>query len=982
MADLLRALHTLPQEQWALAADVLGFEPKDAPPPADEVADLDEEVLGEPLARTEAASATADQHQSGAELPAFWRLASDLHAPPEQPAVPKWLQDAAAEPIPSSAFEADPLAPPPDPAPLAPPGRLARFLYGHLTRERPGPQLHVRAAVARVARGQACHPLPLRHVRRWPHRVDLVRERRADLAPLQPDLARVQQQLSRLLGRRLRVLTPREGSRDPGWLVDAKDPAQQARRAGAGDAPVLVLGAADLLAADEAVRAAWRRFAEPLKRAGRPPLLVAPLPRRMVPNDGGDAFRVVLLDESVRLRLLPRRAPHLPTRRDEPPRGAMAELSVAARVLLGLVAGATFVPATLLRAVRRALPRDSLDGADVGAELEVFRHLAETQDGLACRVPAHEVPEAIAALATLLPDEALRDRLRLLAQELFEQGSPLVAAARTQAQKVLHAGTAEFKEAQAAADQAATHLFKQMAAQLHRAMQAAPDQPADADGLGHFLRWAGRTTPALIGQGGPEIQTAWALAQARRLRRGDCSMPLGLRIGQLAWLLDPPNGPPQALVLQATRDGVQLEVMPETQAPPGVLARGLPAAGRFDVALVQAGSLQPQPHGQPGRSIVCPVATGGIGVALNIAGRRLELERFSRPDWLARVERVGEHWFGVLPDARHLRWVARRSFRVAGGDGKASFELPHGAWWDDAEYTAWAEAAPAIACPRWANAGHGVDSFGYWADFRIGEVVQRMRFVSPGEFEMGSNDEEDSPRLDASNHRVAVTRAFWIAETATTQGLWQAVLGANPSRFTGEPDLPVELVSWEDVNGPFLRAVQRQLGDQGLRLATEAEWEYAAREAGHARSLRYWWGDDNSPDDANYASRGTVPVNRHRRNACGLWILGNLWEWVQDVAAEYPMGMGVDPAGPKTTRGPAAFRVLRSGGWISGPRNLLLASRQVGHARSVHFGFRLARGLPEAGAGEAQRAEPAVHTDGAAEPRQGAGGGAPGPAAP
>ena len=53
-------------------------------------------------------------------------------------------------------------------------------------------------------------------------------------------------------------------------------------------------------------------------------------------------------------------------------------------------------------------------------------------------------------------------------------------------------------------------------------------------------------------------------------------------------------------------------------------------------------------------------------------------------------------------------------------------------------------------------------------------------------------------RDEGPQHRVTLTRGFWLADTACTQALWQAVMGANPSHFKGA-DRPVEQVSWDDV---------------------------------------------------------------------------------------------------------------------------------------------------------------------------------------
>ena len=103
----------------------------------------------------------------------------------------------------------------------------------------------------------------------------------------------------------------------------------------------------------------------------------------------------------------------------------------------------------------------------------------------------------------------------------------------------------------------------------------------------------------------------------------------------------------------------------------------------------------------------------------------------------------------------------------------------------------------------------GRDECGRWADLKVRGVVQRMRWIEPGEFWMGSTEAKRKRFAEGLNdgqkklldpeqprHRVRLTQGVWLADTACTQALWKALVGDNPSRFTWRPaELPVEQVS-------------------------------------------------------------------------------------------------------------------------------------------------------------------------------------------
>lgn len=178
-------------------------------------------------------------------------------------------------------------------------------------------------------------------------------------------------------------------------------------------------------------------------------------------------------------------------------------------------------------------------------------------------------------------------------------------------------------------------------------------------------------------------------------------------------------------------------------------------------------------------------------------------------------------------------------------------------------------------------------------------------WIPPGTFRMGcSADDAECDYDEEPAHTVTITRGFWMGQTEVTQAAYQRVVGTNPSHFHGDR-LPVETVTWNDANS-YCRAV-------GMRLPTEAEWEYAAR-AGSTAS-RYGkldaiaWYFENS-------SNQTHEVGQKQPNPWGLDdMLGNVWEWVADWADAnyYGHSPSQDPPGPSS----GEYRVVRGGSWFS-----------------------------------------------------------------
>ena len=225
--------------------------------------------------------------------------------------------------------------------------------------------------------------------------------------------------------------------------------------------------------------------------------------------------------------------------------------------------------------------------------------------------------------------------------------------------------------------------------------------------------------------------------------------------------------------------------------------------------------------------------------------------------------------------------------------------------------------------------------------FTVGGVTFKMIAVEGGTFTMGGTSEQGDDAYDWEKPTHSVTlSSYRIGETEVTQALWQAVMGSNPSHFSGSQK-PVEQVSWNDCQD-FIRRLNALTGEN-FRLPTEAEWEYAARGGKKSWGYKYSgsntignvaWYDDNSGSQ-------THNVAKKSPNELGLYdISGNVWEWCQDWYGSYSSGSQTNPTGPSS----GSFRVIRGGSWGDYASGCRVSYRSFNDPtfRSSYLGLRLA----------------------------------------
>ena len=202
-----------------------------------------------------------------------------------------------------------------------------------------------------------------------------------------------------------------------------------------------------------------------------------------------------------------------------------------------------------------------------------------------------------------------------------------------------------------------------------------------------------------------------------------------------------------------------------------------------------------------------------------------------------------------------------------------------------------------------------------------GGAKMEMVWCPPGCFMMGGT------------HLVRLTKGFWMAKTEVTQAQWRSVMGNNPSHFPGD-NRPVEEVDWAEC-AEFCRKA-----GNGLRLPTEAEWEYACRAGSEGR----YAGTGNLDEMGWYASNSggkTHPVGEKQPNAWGLYDMhGNVWEWCADW---YQPDLGKNEVTNPTGAAEGPNRILRGGNWHAGYSLCLSATRRnddPATKRSI-YGFRV-----------------------------------------
>lgn len=233
-------------------------------------------------------------------------------------------------------------------------------------------------------------------------------------------------------------------------------------------------------------------------------------------------------------------------------------------------------------------------------------------------------------------------------------------------------------------------------------------------------------------------------------------------------------------------------------------------------------------------------------------------------------------------------------------------------------------------------------------------IGMKLKLIPAAEFLMGSPEsDEDAADGERPQHRVRITKPFYLGVTEVTQGQWEAVMGTGTRPWSGKTnvkegsDYAASYVSWDDAV-EFCKKLSSKEGVT-YRLPTEAEWEYACR---GETTTEYHFGDDASRlgeyvwfrDNADAVGEASAHrVGQKKANPFGLYDMhGNVLEWCADGwdSDYYEDSPTDDPTGPTA----GSIRVLRGGGWRSFARYCRSAYRGIGSPfhRNYDFGFRVA----------------------------------------
>jgi len=304
-------------------------------------------------------------------------------------------------------------------------------------------------------------------------------------------------------------------------------------------------------------------------------------------------------------------------------------------------------------------------------------------------------------------------------------------------------------------------------------------------------------------------------------------------------------------------------------------------------------------------------------------------------------------------------------------------------WWKTASNwsgTAWtfADGSPWVWIEGYMPSLRGVGTAQGWAPDFV-DVFIEMVWVPAGSFQMGNTAGGEGNADELPVHQVTLTQGFYMGKYEVTQAQYEAVAGINPSIFISDvaqyeiqSKRPVENVTWYDAlefcnklstqegltpvytiigrtpatGYPITNAtVEVNWNNNGYRLPTEAEWEYAAK-GGKNSTNNYTYSGSDDPDEVAWyienSENKTHEVGKLAANELGLFDMsGNVYEWCWGKKGNYLNVAETDPKGDDS----GSRRMIRGGCWQDTAYVVRSAYRSYAYenAHVSSYGFRLVR---------------------------------------
>jgi formylglycine-generating enzyme required for sulfatase activity len=860
------------------------------------------------------------------------------------PLKPQWYLDAP--PLNPDDIQPLPIKPP-DKEPLVAWAKLWPVLCAQLSEIKRTRQPDIPRIVKILANGELLHTIPRKSRQQWAATVQILVDRPERTCLFNQDFNQLLAQLKQLRGMNGLEIQTLVGY--PGRRVRVKAGGRQQTqdwRAPEAGTTVFILSDLGLLEESGIALRAWLHVGRQLRLAGCRPVAFTPLPARYLTAELVSLFDCISWDRSSDLQPVAYVAPRDKLVSTPMQQDAKGE----AKALLAWLSPAVRVEPALLRAVRHHLP---IQAADVGTEVAAWHH----EDVVRSPIGFHFQPKTLESYRQQFAEQAkanpplaqtIAGLIHAYHRHVFptQRYEEVLILAQLLGNKLPDAGRQEVAVAR-------NHMRQLFRASLEQKV-AIPSLPGFIQ-QHYFERQHAAMLPA-----NDFLQAIWSLRRYEQGISGEIPIPDGWDVQTVLAFLDQHGTQARAYVLFqqgmqelqiGTRQRYEMGLDDFTQGSP--LAEFV-ASSQFMLGQYIAADGQPRNFLLP----LSDVETQPLPLRdeaeqrLHIAGQELTVERFTKPAWAVAVGRS----HGALTvttqsaEGRHLWYWHPPAWDAENG------MLP-GFWH-------YLPPDAATLKPDWV-AGAGRDEYGLYADVEFPSpqplsqreggknITQRFRWIEPTSFQMGSPETEEGRYNNEILHPVTLTQGYWLADTACTQALWQAITGENPSQFK-DPNNPVEKVSWDDIK-KFLQQLNRQYPELKLRLPSEAEWENACR-VGTTGAFNFE--GELSLDKVNYrgtweyksdewgdgALKQTAKVKSYPPNRWGLYEMhGNVWEWCQDWFSNYPAEPVVDPQGSQS----GVFRVLRGGSWTDLGRYCRSAYRlhSVPAARYDGIGFRLARGL-------------------------------------